>query len=135
VIFASTKNLFFRRLIMVEKPELGTNWEGFIKMLLNRLDIPTKEDIILLHGRLDKLEQLLYQKKTGTAKKRPKQGLRRKSASSIVLEVFANHPEGTNFKTVKAATRFEDKKLRNIIFRLDKIKRIKRVKRGIYKKA
>ena len=120
---------------MIEKPELGTNWESFIKMLLNRLDIPTKEDIILLHGRLDKLEQLLYQKKTGTAKKRPKPGLRRKSASSIVLEVFANHPEGTNFKTVKAATRFEDKKLRNIIFRLDKIKRIKRVKRGIYKKA
>jgi len=84
---------------MVEKQELGTNWEGFIKMLLNRLDIPTKEDILLLHGRLDKLEQLLFQKESGTAKKRPKPGLKKKSASSIVLDVFANHPEGTNFKT------------------------------------
>jgi len=120
---------------MVEKQELGTNWEGFIKMLLHRLDIPTKEDITLLHGRLDKLEQLLYQKKSGAAKKRPKPGLKKKSASSIVLDVFANHPEGTNFKTIKAATGFEEKKLRNIIFRLDKIKRIKRVKRGIYKKV
>ena len=120
---------------MIEKPELGTNWESFIKMLLNRLDIPTKEDIILLHGRLDKLEQLLHQKKSGPAKKKAKPGLKKKSASSIVLDVIATHPEGTNFKTIKAATKFEEKKLRNIIFRLDKIKRIKRVKRGIYKKV
>jgi hypothetical protein len=120
---------------MVEKPEHGTNWESFIKMLLSRLDIPTKEDISFLHGRLDKLEQLLYQKQPGGKNGGKKPAERRKSASSIVLDVIANHPEGTNFKTIKAATGFNDKKLRNIIFRLDKIKRIKRVKRGIYKKA
>ncbi len=120
---------------MVEKTEFGANWESFIKMLLSRLDIPTKEDIGLLHTRLDKLEQLLYQKqpagKKGAAKPRP----RKKNASSIVLDVIANHPEGTNFKTIKAATGFNDKKLRNIIFRLDKIKKIKRARRGVYKKA
>ncbi|MCD4719668.1 MAG: phasin family protein [Desulfobacula sp.] len=120
---------------MVEKSEYGANWEGFIKMLLNRLEIPTKEDIISLHGRLDKLEQLLYQKQPTAKKKRAKPTIRRKSASSIFLAVIANHPKGTNFKTLRAATGFNDKKLRNIIFRLDKIKRIKRVKRGIYKKA
>jgi hypothetical protein len=49
--------------------------------------------------------------------------------------VIGNHPDGTDFKTIKAATGFEDKKLRNIIFRLDKIKRIQRVTRGIYKKV
>lgn len=118
---------------MVEKPEPGTNWEGFVKMMLNKLDIPTKEDILLLHDRLDTLEQLLKQKKSRSAKK-TNPGPRRKSASSIVLEVIANHPGGTNFKTIKAATGFEEKKLRNIIYRLDKIQQIKRVKRGIYKK-
>ena len=119
---------------MIEKPDHGTNWETFIKMLLSRLDIPTKEDLVLLHGRLDKLEQSLYSKKPAARPQRTQPAGKRKSASSIVLDVIANHPKGTNFKTIKAATGFDDKKLRNIIFRLDKIKRIKRVKRGIYKK-
>lgn len=120
---------------MVETQEHGTNWESFIKMLLSRLDIPTKEDIGFLNSRLDKLEQLLYQKHPQAKKERTRPASNRKSASSLVLDVIANHPKGTNFKTIKAATGFDDKKLRNIIFRLDKIKRIKRVRRGIYKKA
>ncbi len=113
----------------------GNNWENFIKLFLSRLDIPTKEDINQLHRRLDKLEQLLYQGKPMAGQNGGEVSARRKSASSIVLDVIANHPKGTDFKTIKAATGFNDKKLRNIIFRLDKIKRIVRVKRGIYKKA
>ena len=111
------------------------NWESFIKLFLSRLDIPTKEDINLLHARLDKLEQLLYQGKPVAGHSASSYTGRRKSASAIVLDIIANHPDGTDFKTIKAATGFNDKKLRNIIFRLDKIKRIVRVKRGIYKKA
>jgi hypothetical protein len=119
---------------MTESTDLGTNWEAFVKMLLHRLDIPTKEDINNLHNRLDKLEQLIYQKQPGAAKQTQRQTVKRKSASAIVLEVIANHPKGTDFKTIKAATGFDDKKLRNIIFRLDKIGKIQRVNRGIYKK-
>ncbi len=120
---------------MIEKPELETNWESFIKMLLKKLDIPTKEDIDFLHGKLDKLEQLLYQKQPGKRPKKKKSAVRKKTASSIVLDEFARHPKGTNFKTIKASTGFNDKKLRNIIFKLDKTKMIKRVSRGIYKKV
>jgi hypothetical protein len=120
---------------MVENTEHGVNWESFIKMLLSRLDIPTKEDIGFLHDRLDKLEQLLYQKQPEKKKGTNHPTYRKKSASSIVLDVIASHKNGTDFKTVKNATEFNDKKLRNIIFRLDKIKQITRVKRGIYKKA
>lgn len=119
---------------MTENTEFGTNWEGFVKMLLHRLDIPSKEDINNLHNRLDKLEQLIYQKQPGVKRDPLRRTAKRKSASAIVLEVIANHPNGTNFKTIKAATGFDDKKLRNIIFRLDKILKIKRVNRGIYKK-
>ncbi|WP_457552621.1 hypothetical protein [Desulfobacula sp.] len=117
---------------MIEKSEPGTSWETFITLLLKRLDIPTKKDIAFLHGRLDKLEQLLYQKQPGLKRTRPT--MRRKSASSIVLDVIGKYPKGTNFKTIKTATGFDDKKLRNIIFRLNTIKKIKRVTRGIYKK-
>ena len=119
---------------MNENTELGTNWESFVKMLLHRLDIPTKEDINNLHLRLDKLEQLIYQKQPDAKRETKQRTTRRKSASAIVLEVIANHPNGTNFTTIKAATGFDDKKLRNIIFRLDKIKKIHRITRGIYKK-
>ena len=119
---------------MTDNTELGTNWEGFVKILLHRLDIPTKEDINNLHLRLDKLEQLIYQKQPDVKQDTKQRTYKRKSASAIVLEVIANHPNGTNFTTIKAATGFDDKKLRNIIFRLDKIKKIHRVSRGIYKK-
>lgn len=120
---------------MVDTLKIENNWENLIKLFLSRLDIPTKEDINQLHTRLDKLEQLLYQGKPMSGANGNGVSAKRKSASSIVLDVIANHPEGTDFKTIKAATGFNDKKLRNIIFRLDKIKRIVRVKRGIYKKA
>ncbi len=118
---------------MQESTELGTNWEGFVKMLLHRLDIPTRGDIRELHNRLDKLEQLIYQRQPGARKDAVQRPVRKKSASSVVLEIIANYPEGTNFKTIKAATGYNDKKLRNIIFRLDKIGKIEKVKRGIYK--
>ena len=118
---------------MPESHEQFLNLEGAIKILFNRLDIPTKEDINELHLRLDKLEQMLYQKQPVDKKQFKTVRPKKKNASSIVLDVVANHPKGTNFKTIKAATGFDDKKIRNIIFRLDKINRIKRVKRGIYK--
>lgn len=118
---------------MSNNMDLGTNWEGFIKMLLQRLDMPTKVDINMLHQRLDALEQLINQKQPFTKKSSRTKPARRKNASATVLEIISNHPEGTNFKTIKAATGFDDKKLRNIIFRLDKIGRIERVSRGIYK--
>ncbi len=120
---------------MVEKTEQGVNLEVFIKTLLKRLDIPTKKDVELLHDRLDALEQLLNKKQPVSGKKKPSQNSIKKSASAVVLETIANHPKGTDFKTIKAATGYDDKKLRNIIFRLDKIKKIKRVTRGIYKKV
>ncbi|HKL82927.1 MAG TPA: hypothetical protein VJ879_10460 [Desulfobacter sp.] len=118
----------------MEPTEFSNNWENFIKMLLHRLDIPTKEDIANIHKRLDKLEQLIYQNHSSSKQKNKSRPPRKKSASSIVLNVIGNHPEGTDFKTIKAATGFNDKKLRNIIFRLDRIEKIERVSRGIYKK-
>jgi len=119
---------------MVDKPEQGTNWDSFIKMLLSRLDIPTKEDLVFLNGRLDRLEQLIHEKTPG--KSHPmKQAPGRQNASAVVLEVIGRHPKGADFKTIEAATGYNEKKLRNIIFRLDKLKRIKRVTRGHYQKA
>jgi predicted Rossmann fold nucleotide-binding protein DprA/Smf involved in DNA uptake len=118
---------------MSNNMDLGTNLEGFIKTLLQRLDMPTKEDINHLHDRLDTLEQLLQQKKTGTKRPPSKRTPKRKSASATVLEIIAAYPDGADIKTIKSVTGFEDKKLRNIIYRLDTLGKIQRVSRGTYK--
>ena len=117
----------------MEPIEFSNNWENFIKTLLHSLDIPTKEDITKINKRIDKLEQLIYQNHPSGIQKNKSRIPRKKSASSIVLGIIGNHPDGTDFKTIKDATGFDDKKLRNIIFRLDKIGKIQRVNRGIYK--
>ncbi|MEA1969085.1 MAG: hypothetical protein U9N77_12810 [Thermodesulfobacteriota bacterium] len=113
-------------------------WESIINGLLQRLEIPSKEEINMINRRLDNIEKLICQKqsdsekagKAGKADKADKNDI----ASDIILGVFTKHAEGANFKTIKAETEYNDKKIRNIIFRLDKTGKIKRIKRGVYKK-
>ncbi len=118
---------------MSKNVDLGANWEGAIKTLLQRLDMPTKEDIHHLHARLDTLEQLIQQKQPAAKRPPRKKTSKRKSASAITLEIIAGYPDGVDFKTIMDATGFDDKKLRNIIYRLDSLEKIKRVRRGTYK--
>ena len=114
-------------------------WEDIIKTIMKRLDIPSRSEINHLKAKLDRLEKVLYQKQSengfpmdaATHEMPP----RSRIASTVVLEIISAHPNGTDFKTIKEKTGFNDKKLRNIIFRLDSTGKIKRIKRGIYKKA
>lgn len=142
----------------------GGTWEGLLKQFLEGFEIPSIEDIKGLMQRVDRLEAMVEamanNDKNGAfpprseetaqkpaddhsweappsdkvPKKQPEK-IGRGHAGEIVLRVIADHPKGTDFKTIRAATNFDDKKLRNIIFRLDKTSKIKRVKRGIYKKV
>ncbi len=117
----------------MEPKDISANWEYFIKALCQRLDIASTADINHLHARLDKLEKLLYRKQSLEKNDKKPQSKKKKSASALALEIISHHPDGADFKTIKAATGFDDKKLRNIIFRLYNNKKIDRIKRGIYK--
>jgi outer membrane biosynthesis protein TonB len=66
-------------------------------------------------------------------KKKAAPGKKKEAASDRVLEVIQNQEQGADFKKIKAETKFDDKKIRNIIFRLHKLGQIEKVKRGIYK--
>lgn len=145
------------------KTQEGT-WEGLLKRFLEGFEIPSIEDIKGLMQRVDRLEAMVKAmankdnsepvppsaeeaalkpgddpSRQAPALDRAPEGRAGKTgrgyAGEIVLRVIADHPKGTDFKTIRAATDFDDKKLRNIIFRLDKTGKIKRVKRGIYKKV
>ena len=54
------------------------------------------------------------------------------TAIDIVYDVIKRSRKGLGFSDIQAKTGFGDKKIRNIIFRLNKIGKIKRKSRGIY---
>jgi DNA-binding transcriptional regulator PaaX len=50
----------------------------------------------------------------------------------VVFDLIKRSREGLGFADIQAKTGFGDKKIRNIIFRLNKIGKIKRKQRGTY---
>lgn len=134
---------------MTQKTVPGMAWDGLVQLFLERFEIPSMEEIKMINQRLDRLERLICHgedvaepghKDPEVLNIKPVDMVSQKEkdsaiASDVVLKVIEEKPRGADFKAIKAATSYNDKKLRNIIFRLDKIGRIKRVKRGIYKKA
>ncbi len=59
----------------------------------------------------------------------------RGDASEAVLKLVANVKEGVKTAYLKEETGFDDKKIRNIIYKLKKQERIKSAQRGVYVKA
>ena len=57
------------------------------------------------------------------------------SSISIVFEEISKYPGGVQYKTIQKATGFEERSLRNIIFKLSKLNKIRRLERGKYIKA
>jgi hypothetical protein len=83
----------------------------------------------------------IAKRKTLKAKTRiagaPKKTAFRKKSSQVtateqILKIVARSRKGVDVPTLKAKTGFEDKKVRNIIFRASKEGKIKNVGRGIY---
>ena len=67
----------------------------------------------------------------------PKRTAARKKASQAtataqILKIVGRSRKGVDVPTLKAKTGFEDKKVRNIIFRASKEGKIRKVGRGIY---
>ena len=66
-------------------------------------------------------------KKTTTKKKAAKT-----TSTEQILKIIRRSRKGVDVPTLKTKTGFEDKKVRNIIFRASKEGKIKKVGRGIY---
>ena len=110
------------------------SFDAMVKFFMRQYNIPTKKDVDRLLTRLDRLENLIKQAalspdNTGVRIGRRKTAL---AAIDVVLDVIKRSKQGTGFADIQAKTGFEEKKIRNIIFRLNKIGKIKRKSRGIY---
>lgn len=127
---------------MAKKKGKATSFDAMVKFFMQNYNIPTKKDIDRLIKRMENLEKYI---KTAVSASRYRRGSRNQiaknsasggetamSASYTVLEIIRRFKDGAGFAEIQAETGFGEKKLRNIIFRLNKIGKITRKSRGIY---
>ena len=126
---------------MPKKNQKPISFDAVLKSFVKSYNLPTKKDIEKLMDQLDRLEKLLSKtnvaiatsgKATNGRVKGKAAGKAGMTASDIVLNVISGNKKGADFKTIQNQTGFDEKKIRNIIFRLNKIGKITRQNRGIY---
>jgi hypothetical protein len=110
------------------------SFDAMVKFFMQHYSIPTKKDVDKLIARLDRLENLIKNATfatdmTGAPLMRRKVA---QTAVDVVLDTIKCSKQGLGFREIQAKTGFGEKKIRNIIFRLNKTGRIKRMHRGIY---
>ena len=119
---------------MSRKKGKTISFDAMVKFFMQNYDIPTKKDVDKLMARLDRLENLVKQSALGANNARAHYSRRKTAltAVDIVLDTIKHSRQGLGFAEIRAKTGFDEKKIRNIIFRLNKIGKIKRKRRGIY---
>ena len=112
---------------MAKKRGKAVSFDAMVKFFMRNYDIPTKNDVEKLLERLDRIENLIRTTSgmhRHVAKNRPaKKSAGKKmalTASDKVLETIKRFRTGIGFADIQARTEFAEKKLRNIIFRLNK---------------
>lgn len=123
---------------MAKKKGKSVSFDAMVKFFMHTYNIPTKQDIDRLNQRLDRIERLIVN--AAPAKNRRQNNAKGSNkspntASDHVLEIVRRYKDGVGFAEIQLQTGYGAKKLRNIIFRLNKIGKIKRKSRGIYIEA
>lgn len=119
---------------MPKKKGKTPSFEAMVKLFMRQYSIPTKKDVDRLMAKLDHLENLIKQS-TSSPETAGGRGSRRKTALTaidVVLDAIKRSKQGIGFAAIQTKTGFDEKKIRNIIFRLNKIGKIKRKSRGVY---
>ena len=110
------------------------SFDAMVNFFMRQYNIPTKKDVDRLMTKLERLENLIKQSALSPDNADIRIGRRKTALTAIdvVLDVIKRSKQGIGFAAIQAITGFEEKKIRNIIFRLSKIGKIKRKSRGIY---
>ena len=122
---------------MAKRKSKPVSFDAMVKYFMQAYQIPTKKDVDKLMERLDRLEKMIKaaggpgrtRRASAVKTSRAKVAL---SASDTVFEIIKPYKDGVGFGEIQEKTGFGEKKLRNIIFRLNKTDKIKRVSRGVY---
>ncbi len=113
--------------------------DAAFKFLLKEYGIPSKKEIDRLNAKIDRMEKYIKRSTAATGKTPAAKttstrasGSSRVSATNVVLDTIKRSKKGADFASLQAKTGFDEKKLRNIIFRLHKLGEIRRISRGVY---
>jgi hypothetical protein len=119
---------------MPRKKGKAVSFDAMVKFFMQHYDIPTKTDVEKIMHKLDRLEEMINGKQFGVRRSKSSANRSRsgKTAFETVLAIIREFKQGIGVNEIKARTGFEDKKIRNIIFRLSKKDMIQRKSRGIY---
>jgi len=122
---------------MAKRKSKAVSFDAMVKFFMQTYQVPTRRDVDKLIERLDHLEKMIKTAGSSGRTRRPPTGPASRakvalSASEAVFEVIKPYKEGVGFGEIQEKTGFGEKKLRNIIFRLNKMDKIKRVSRGVY---
>ena len=119
---------------MPKRKGKAPTFDAMVKFFMRQYNIPTKKDVDRLMAKLDRLENLIKQSAMSPDHAGVRMGRRRttQTAIDVVLDAIKRSRQGIGFAAIQAKTGFDEKKIRNIIFRLNKIGKIKRKSRGIY---
>ena len=119
---------------MPKRKGKAPSFDAMVKFFMRQYNIPTKKDIDRLMVKLDRLENLIKRSamRSDHADVRIGRYKTAMTAIDIVLDAIKRSKQGIDFAAIQANTGFDEKKIRNIIFRLNKTGKIKRKSRGIY---
>lgn len=126
------------------KQERSPSVGEVVDYFLEYYDFPRRSDFFELTARIAFLENLLQEvladrkrdhlpaAQAPPKKKRARTKKKSLSATDAILLVMKKHGGSLSFKEILEKTNFDDKKVRNIVFRLNKLGKIIRKDRGIY---
>ncbi|MGD2030091.1 MAG: hypothetical protein PVG86_09165 [Desulfobacterales bacterium] len=127
---------------MAKKKGKSVSFDAMVKFFLQYYNIPSRNDIDKLMAKMDRLEMLIKTSAISrkgdvisgvkASKKRALTGRTTMTSTDRALEVIKRFKKGVGFAEIQARTGFEEKKLRNIIYRLHKMGKIVRKTRGLY---
>jgi len=122
---------------MAKKRGKQVSFDAMVKFFMTQYDIPTKRDVDKVMAKLERLEMLIKASggpsaRRGGRKTTGAKGKGASTASDMVLTTIKRFRQGASFADIQSKTGFGEKKLRNIIFRLNKLGKIKRKSRGVY---
>lgn len=127
---------------MAKKKGKSVSFDAMVKFFLQYYNIPSRNDIIKLMDKIDRLEMLIKSSLTNskgstisgmqTTGTKTSAGRAAMTSTDRVLEVIKRFRKGVGVADIQARTGFENKKLRNIIYRLHKTGKIVRISRGLY---
>ena len=120
---------------MARKKGKPISFDGMVKFFMQYHNIPTKKDIDRLSEQMNRIEQMLKALSTVSSLQAPSRAKSKKSrstASDIVLDIIKQDNQGVGIEQIQAKSGFETKKLRNIVYHLNKTGKIRRKNRGVY---